>query len=893
MKINKKQTSIDNLRTLTTLLLVFAITASAFAILPFVNAHDPAWQVPTFAYLTASPNPIGVNQQAVLIFWLDKPPPSAAGAEGDRWLNLKVEVTKPDGTSQVVGTYTSDSVGGSYALYTPDQVGTYTFKFSFPGQVASQTGPTGLIGPDSPYIGDNYLPSSTTATLTVQNEPIPESVAYPLPTSYWSRPIEAENTVWASIASNWLGSPQIVGKFQPDGIAPNSPHIMWTKPFEFGGVVGGSQTSVPGVNYYTGLSYEGKFTNPLILYGRLYYDLPQSNNPTGNGYVCVDLQTGEEIYYKGMLQPTFGQLYDYESPNQHGVIPNGYLWASDEDPWAAWYGLPTLPTTYSAYDPIDGNWLFNLTNVPSGTKVYGPNGEILLYELNYANRWLALWNNTAAIDELGGSSGSEFWQWRPIGKNIDASGAYSWNVTIPDLPGSAEPSIIKVIPGDMIIGQSSSFAFMSPDFGTPDPYTFWAINLNPERGTVGSLLWLKDYPAPTGNTTMRVAVVSEEARMLAINERETMQYWGISIDTGEVAWGPTQPESALDFYQKNGANEVMTAYGRLYTSSYGGVARCYDLKTGELMWSYNDTAAGLSAVWPNYPLGMGAIADDKVYLFTSEHSPNAPLYDGARVRCLNATTGEELWTMLSWASGFQAAGAAFAVADGYLIYLNTYDMQVYCIGKGASATTVTASTTEISLGSKVLIQGTVTDIAAGTQQTEQAARFPNGVPAVSDESQSAWMEYVYMQKPKPTDVTGVPVHLTVIDPNGNSQDLGTAVSDDLGNYVLSWTPQVPGIHKITATFEGSESYYSSQAGTAFVVSEATAAAPIVVPTQPSTSTTPAAITPTPTQAVSLLPSEAPQPSTNASAQTATYIAIGAAVIVIVAVAAVLVLRQRK
>ncbi len=39
------------------------------------------------------------------------------------------------------------------------------------------------------------------------------------------------------------------------------------------------------------------------------------------------------------------------------------------------------------------------------------------------------------------------------------------------------------------------------------------------------------------------------------------------------------------------------------------------------------------------------------------------------------------------------------------------------------------------------------DISAGTKQAEQAARFPNGVPVVADESMSAWMEYVYMQKP--------------------------------------------------------------------------------------------------------------------------------------------------
>ena len=97
------------------------------------------------------------------------------------------------------------------------------------------------------------------------------------------------------------------------------------------------------------------------------------------------------------------------------------------------------------------------------------------------------------------------------------------------------------------------------------------------------------------------------------------------------------------------------------------------------------------------------------------------------------------------------------VADGYFVYLNIYDMQIYTLGKGASKLTVDAPLAAVSQGQSVVIRGTVTDIAAGTQQEEQAARFPNGVPCVSDASMRAWMEYVYMQQNKPTDVTGVPI----------------------------------------------------------------------------------------------------------------------------------------
>ena len=66
---------------------------------------------------------------------------------------------------------------------------------------------------------------------------------------------------------------------------------------------------------------------------------------------------------------------------------------------------------------------------------------------------------------------------------------------------------------------------------------------------------------------------------------------------------------------------------------------------------------------------------------------------------------------------------------------------------------------------------------AGTKQKEQAARFPNGVPAVSDASMSDWMEYVYMQKPKPTNTTGVEVVFETQDPNGNNYEIGRTTSD--------------------------------------------------------------------------------------------------------------------
>ena len=109
-----------------------------------------------------------------------------------------------------------------------------------------------------------------------------------------------------------------------------------------------------------------------------------------------------------------------------------------------------------------------------------------------------------------------------------------------------------------------------------------------------------------------------------------------------------------------------------------------------------------------------------------------PIYKGAKWRCIDAFTGKEIWTI----SGYSERNMGL-IADGYFVNFNEYDGQVYCIGKGPSKLTVTAPDVGIELGRSMVIRGTATDIAAGTQQKEQTARFPNGVPVVSDDSMSA------------------------------------------------------------------------------------------------------------------------------------------------------------
>jgi hypothetical protein len=297
-------------------------------------------------------------------------------------------------------------------------------------------------------------------------------------------------------------------------------------------------------------------------------------------------------------------------------------------------------------------------------------------------------------------------------------------------------------------------------------------------------------------------------------------------------WGPTESTNDYTYFR----NQPTAAYGKLYWAGYGGTLYCYDMKNGTLLWTYgnggpgNSTFAGLETSWGTYPVFVDVIADGKVYLASTEHSPGSPFYKDTRYRCIDAYTGKEIWTLMGWGTGMDATYDR--VADGFFVYLNCYDMQIYCVGKGPSATTVTASPKVSVNGDSVLIEGTVIDTAAGTKQNEPAARFPNGVPAVSDASMSAWMEYVYMQKPRPANATGVEVTLDTIDPNGNWIHIGNATSDTSGTFSYMWTPDVPGKYTVIATFAGSESYWPSYAETAIGVDAAPPAPPAPEPAAP-------------------------------------------------------------
>jgi len=404
---------------------------------------------------------------------------------------------------------------------------------------------------------------------------------------------------------------------------------------------------------------------------------------------------------------------------------------------------------------------------------------------------------------------------------------YDWNVTLPTaVPSSFTEvaafynNLILCYSGTIpVLGTSGLYGIVT----SSSPYTYFALNLNASRGAIGSELWSNTVTPPAGNLTVLTGPIDPVAGVFTEGYKETLNWVGYNLYTGAKMWGPTASQVPLDYFGNpiTPLIQGQAAYGNLYSIGYGGILYCYDLKTGNLLWTYgnggegNSTYSGFQSPFGDYSTFIQAVGNGVIYTVSSEHTVNTPIYKGALARAINATNGQEIWTLSGYTGEF--AHMSYAIADGYATWFNGYDNQIYSVGQGPSQTTVTAPDIAADSGVPVVIRGTVTDISAGTKQTQQAADFPNGVPVSSDASMKDWMGYVYQQKPLPTNFTGVQVQLYVLDSNGNHREIGTAMTDTSGMYTLSWTPDIAGNYTVYAQFAGTAGYWPSSAETSFVV----------------------------------------------------------------------------
>jgi outer membrane protein assembly factor BamB len=489
-----------------------------------------------------------------------------------------------------------------------------------------------------------------------------------------------------------------------------------------------------------------------------------------------------------------------------------------------------------------------------GTEVYGLDGSICYYNaVNYGtganpNYYLQIWNNTDVDTLIATRTGTTAWQWRPSGGGFgggpglradyyvhDGNTGFSLNVSIPNVAGLSVQAIRE---GDLIIYG----ALGANDEDGEVPGKMLAINLDASRGTVGSQMYQTTFVQPFLSKSLNLSSgffgtgismtgVDPDDGVILLQCPKLLKRWGYSLTTGEQLW-ESEPEPQNNYYTM-----ISNIYqGKLLTAGYGGVILAYNITTGEIVWNYTASNVGFESPYGNYPINMFAIADGKIYTLTGEHSITQPMWRGPNLRCINATDGSEIFKILMFSAngGAHLTGQYFQMADGHLVGLNFFDNQIYCFGKGDSATTVSAPQLIPTVGDGVMLTGTVTDqTPTGRRNTNDKFDFSlKGTPAISDEDQAAWMEYMFMQQGKPENAKGVEVILETLDPNGNFYEIGRTTSDMNGNYGLKFTPEVPGDYQIFATFAGSKSYGASSSSTYMSVAEMPQASPTPTPAPP-------------------------------------------------------------
>lgn len=779
-----------------------------------------ARQAVTRAYLSIRPHVVGVGQEVLVNMWINPALPS-----NNIYIpkGFVITITKPDGTKDTRTIDSEPATAANWFTFVPEVPGEYKFNFDFigtyfpagryfNGKIVTNTSGANLEygGRSNVYNECYYKPSSAKEqTLTVQQDMV---WSWPLnqPTDYWTRPASMNNRGWWPILGNWPGTgyvgfnyanwdtlypgttkqEQPTADFTPWVQAPNTAHILWKRQGAVAGLIGG-----PAGQY--GITSNPGFPS-LIYSGRCYQTVTKANGTSVAQ--CYDLRTGE-IYYEipGGITPN---LIAYVDP----VVDTSTI-AGQEIGSRAWsLELLSISGSYlRKINPWTGALAGNYSIAPlSGGTFHNHLGG---YVLN--------------IQDLGVSAGAERYRlinWTTRGSSNNFTDRIVSNTTY---QRSSLPTF-RDFENDLGAVVTDTYGQSNPQYGQPFDSLRWQIVCQFYKLSTGALIYnltTTEYPDILYHSG---PVIMDHGKVAAMAQGG----YFVIFDGFTGKWFRSEvtdyPWSSAGF----GAYAISSAYGMVIRYAYDGVY-AFNWTDGKLAWKYTaPTYANFESPYTDengtevYSFnGDGDIADGKLFVANTEHTPTYPLTRGWGLHVINMTNGELVWKI----NNPMSYGA---VADGYLVAANSWDGYMYVIGKGKSATTVTANDIEVTSGTGVLIKGTVLDMSPAQI----------GTPCVSKESMTTQMEYLHLKTPigglwGNATITGVPVSIDATDPNGNVIHIGDVTTEGYsGTFGFTWYPQIKGQYTITATFIGDDSYGSSFATTYASVSEASTITPTPTPT---------------------------------------------------------------
>jgi len=626
-------------------------------------------------------------------------------------------------------------------------------------------------------------------------------------------------------------------------------NLPYQVPWYLAGPTTYSNDSNTGVIPYTTTLRAGQILDDVTpnQYGGeayLWFQLPADQDmlgiiPTLPGhYIPLPGQkTGNATSNDGYQGPgTLAQVNPPRNPATSPPNQQGALWgmAGSLDYYAF---SPWEPqnVTYALVDAMTGTPVLSIVNaVPFSQISTDAQGDLLGYYYNFTTypypSTFSMWNSTQAIEYPNGKTAAfQDWYQRPVqGAKINFAAGIMYTADLPTTSpsGVALPDWnVGSLGGVTINWALTDFTgntIIFTDQNGQSPNAFFNPGWEIEAGfnaLTGASLFVVNQTL-SADTRMVVAPGTSGNGVYIEITQDSMVMNAYSLITGKLVWGPVSL-APFDAYDSDGINYVI-AGAQMYLWGLGGDVWSINMANGTVNWKFTTGSAGEATpygVWPIWTFTVGTVAGGVLYL-PEGHQYSPPLFHGAQQLALNITTGKLIWSIDS----FDVTSGP-AISDGIMTTLNAYDNQIYAYGKGQTATTVTTSPVQNN-AAQILVKGTVTDQSPGQTCLGIPAA---GTPAVSDASMTQWMEYLYMQQPEPTNVTGVPVTLTDIDPNGNSYVIGQTTSNSAGQYSYTFTPNIAGTYTIIATFAGSNSYYSSTAQTTTGFASPAVTAPTAAP----------------------------------------------------------------
>jgi hypothetical protein len=751
-----------------TLFLLLTIAFSAVTLSSMtIAAEEQEIQIETEAYLSFRPNPVGLNQPFLVNIWI-----TPATHVQRSISNYYVTITKPSGEVDEVGPITSyQGDVTAWFEYTADEVGQWTIQFNFKGDHLPALNTTASMFSTAGHLPPVYYKpsSSPVLNLTVQQDMVASWPPSTLPTDFWTRPVSPENREWAIMIGNFPFTGYLVNppentnryasnyRFTPYVQGPVTAHVAWKQLGALSGLIGGDMgTTMVGSGEGT---YAG--TPSVVFNGRCYQSITA---PGGQDVLrCYDLRTGE-IYWE-ISNPIPGSqgFFGYTPGALTGITVSK---GSEVVPGATssavgqQTALIAVGSNLVKINPYNGAITLNTTGM---TGTYYRDPFVLSVQTVKPGVYRLI-------------------NWTTAGTSTNFTSRIISNITWPF-------SSLGVVDYEAGVAVSAS-PITPPEFGAWYGSVIAAADLY-----TGALKWNVTDTDTIYSTSTAVADHGKFA--VCMMNRHWNAY---SLMDGSKLWESEKADYPWGF---GWGYTVGSAYGKLIGLAYDGVY-AFNWDDGSIAWKFSAGDAVYETPYNTWSwMSSPQIADGKVYVGNGEHSPTSPITRGWRLFCINASTGEGIWNV----TGGMTSGA---VADGYLTADNRYDGYMYVFGKGQTKTTVSTPQTQLLAGQKAIITGTVLD---------QSPAQP-GTPCVNKESMTQWMEYLHMQHSVPADVIGVPISIDAVDPNGNAVHIADVTSDMSGTFSYTWSTQIAGDYKITATFMGDDSYGSSWAQTYATVVEA-------------------------------------------------------------------------